>query len=58
MQNKEEDHKKEDVEEEDASESSEEGEQDETLKPLIQDEIVEGVVVTEQRYEVPPAIEQ
>lgn len=57
MQNKEEDHKKEDVEEEDASESSEEGEQDETLKPLIQEEIVEGVVVTEQRYEVPPAIE-
>ena len=53
MRNKEEDQKKED---EDASESSEEDEQDEDLKPLIQEEIAEGVVVTEQRYEVPSAV--
>ena len=58
MQNKEEGQKEEEPDEEDASESSEEDEQDEDLKPLIQEEIAEGLVVTEQKYEVSPALEQ
>ena len=55
---KEEDYIEEGPQEEDASESSEEAEQDEALKPLIHEEIVEGEVVTEQRDELSPAVEQ